>query len=46
MRDLWFAVSTAVEGIGFGRLVAGIAASNPAEGMDVCICVYMLCCPL
>jgi hypothetical protein len=27
------------------RLVAGIAGSNPARGMDVC-CVYMLCCPL
>jgi hypothetical protein len=29
-----------------GRLVAGIAGSNPAEGMDVCPCVYMLCCPV
>jgi hypothetical protein len=29
-----------------GRLVAGIAGSNPARGMDVCLCVYMLCCPV
>jgi hypothetical protein len=29
-----------------GRLVAGIAGSNPAEGTDVCPCVYMLCCPV
>jgi hypothetical protein len=25
-----------------GRLVAGVAASNPAQGMDVCL----LCCPM
>jgi hypothetical protein len=25
-------------------LVARIAGSNPAQRMDVCICVYMLCC--
>jgi hypothetical protein len=25
-----------------GRLVAGVAVSNPAEGMDVCL----LCCPV
>jgi hypothetical protein len=29
-----------------GRLVAGIAGSNPAEGVDVFLCVYMLCCPV
>jgi hypothetical protein len=28
------------------RLVAGIVGSNPAQGMDVCLCVYMLCCPV
>jgi hypothetical protein len=28
-----------------GRLLAGVAGSNPAEGMDVC-CVYMLCYPV
>jgi hypothetical protein len=26
-----------------GRLVAGIAGSNPAKGMDICLlCVYIL----
>jgi hypothetical protein len=29
-----------------GLLVAGIAGSNPAEGVDVFVCVYMLCCPV
>jgi hypothetical protein len=30
-----------------GRLVAGIWGSNPARGMDVCLCVYILrCCVL
>jgi hypothetical protein len=27
----------------YGRLVAGVAVSNPAEGMDVCLlCVYVV----
>jgi hypothetical protein len=30
----------------FGRLVAGIAGSNPARGMDVCLLCYMLCGPV
>jgi hypothetical protein len=30
--------------VNFGRLVAGIAGSNPAKGMDVYFCVYILCC--
>jgi hypothetical protein len=28
-----------------GHVVAGVAGSNPARGMDVC-CVYMLWCPV
>jgi hypothetical protein len=35
-----------VYGVDLGRLVAGIASSNPAGGMDVCLSVYMLCCPV
>jgi hypothetical protein len=31
----------AVQGVDIGRLVAGIAGSNPARGMDVCICIYI-----
>jgi hypothetical protein len=27
----------------FRRLIAGIAVSNPAEGMDVCL-VFVVCC--
>jgi hypothetical protein len=33
-------------GVGVGLLVAGIACSNPLRGMDVCLCVYMFCCPV
>jgi hypothetical protein len=36
----------AVRGLGLGRLVAGIVGSNPAQGMDVCPRVSMLCCPV
>jgi hypothetical protein len=36
----------AVLGVGLGRLVAGIAGSNPARDINVCLCVYMLCCPV
>jgi hypothetical protein len=32
--------------VGLFRPVAGIAGSNPARGMDVCLCVYILCCPV
>jgi F0F1-type ATP synthase assembly protein I len=35
-----------VQGIGLGHLVTRIAGSNPTWGMDVCLCVYMLCCPV
>jgi hypothetical protein len=28
------------------RLVPGIAGSNPARGMDVCLCVSVWCCPM
>jgi hypothetical protein len=34
----------AVWGVGLGRLVAGIVGSNPAQGMDVCLRLSMLCC--
>jgi hypothetical protein len=33
----------AVQGVGLGRLVAGIVGSSPAQGMDVCLCVVVLC---
>jgi hypothetical protein len=36
----------AVWGVGLSRLVAGIVASNPAQGMDVCplsFCVVLSC---
>jgi hypothetical protein len=36
----------AVWGVGLGRLVAGIVGSNPAQGMDVCRRLSVLCCPV
>jgi len=30
----------------FGRSNVEIAGSNPAQGMDVCLCLYVLCCPV
>jgi hypothetical protein len=30
----------------FGRSNIGIAVSNPARGMDVCLCFSVLCCPV
>jgi hypothetical protein len=36
----------AVWGVGLGRLVAGIVGSNPAQGMDVCQRLSVLCCPV
>jgi hypothetical protein len=36
----------AVWGVGRGRLVAGIVGSNPAQGMDVCPRLSVLCCPV
>jgi hypothetical protein len=36
----------AVWGVGLGRLVAGIVGSNPAQGMDVCSRLSVLCCPV
>jgi hypothetical protein len=30
----------------FGRLVAGIVGSNPAQGMGVCPRLSVLCCPV
>jgi hypothetical protein len=30
----------------FGRLNIGFAGSNPARGMDVCLCFSVLCCPV
>jgi hypothetical protein len=27
-------------------LVTGITGSNPAQGMNVCLCVSVLCCPV
>jgi hypothetical protein len=32
--------------VGLGRLVAGIVCSNPAQGMDVCPRLSVLCCPV
>jgi hypothetical protein len=32
--------------VGLGLLVTGIVGSNPAQGMDVCLCVSALCCPV
>jgi hypothetical protein len=34
----------AVQGVDLGCLIAGIAGSNPARGMEVCRRVFMLCC--
>jgi hypothetical protein len=36
----------AVWGVGLGRLIAGIVGSNPAQGMDVCPRLSVLCCPV
>jgi hypothetical protein len=36
----------AVKGVGLGRLVAGIVGVNPAQGMDLCLCVSVFCCPV
>jgi hypothetical protein len=36
----------AVWGVGLGRLVAGVVGSNPAQGMDVCPRLSVLCCPV
>jgi hypothetical protein len=36
----------AVWGVGLGRLVAGIVGSNPAQDMDVCPSLSVLCCPV
>jgi hypothetical protein len=36
----------AVWGVGLGRLVAGIMGSNPAQGMDVCPRLSVLCGPV
>jgi len=30
----------------YDRLNIEIASSNPARGMDVCLCVSVLCCPV
>jgi hypothetical protein len=32
--------------VGLGRLVAEIVGSNPAQGMDVCPRLSVLCCPV
>jgi hypothetical protein len=32
--------------VGLDRLVAGIVCSNPAQGMDVCPRLSVLCCPV
>jgi hypothetical protein len=36
----------AVWGVGLGQLVAGIVGLNPAQGMDVCPRLSVLCCPV
>jgi hypothetical protein len=36
----------AVWDVGLGRLVAEIRGSNPAQGMDVCPRLSVLCCPV
>jgi hypothetical protein len=36
----------AVYCVGLGRLFTEIVVSNPARGMNVCICVSVLCCPV
>jgi hypothetical protein len=30
----------------YDRLNVEFAGSNPARGMDVCLCVSVLCCPV
>jgi hypothetical protein len=30
----------------FARLNTGIVGSNPARGMDVCLRLFCLCCPV
>jgi hypothetical protein len=30
----------------FGRSNIGIAGSNPAQDMDMCLCFFVLCCPV
>jgi hypothetical protein len=34
------------QSIGLACLVAEIVGSNPAYGMDVCLCLSVLCCPV
>jgi hypothetical protein len=36
----------ALYGLGLDRFVTGIVGSNPARGMDVCLCVSVMCCPV
>jgi hypothetical protein len=36
----------AVWGVGFDRLDTGIVCSNPAQDMDICPRLYVLCCPV
>jgi hypothetical protein len=36
----------AVWGVGLDRVVAGNVGSNPAQGMDVCPRLFVLCCPV
>jgi hypothetical protein len=33
-----------LKGVGLGLVVIGVGGSNPARGMDVCLCVSVLCC--
>jgi hypothetical protein len=42
--NIFMPVTVAVRGL--GRLVAGIVGSNPAQGMDVCPRLSVLCCPV
>jgi hypothetical protein len=34
------------KGVGLACLVTGIGGLNLTRGMDVCLCVSVLCCPL
>jgi hypothetical protein len=34
------------EAVGLDRLVAGIVGSNPAQGTDICPCLFVFCCPV
>jgi hypothetical protein len=49
MNSTWYIqfnagpISRAVWGVGLGRLVAVTVGSNPALGIDVCLCVSVLC---